>query len=133
MSGEATPRREDLPDGTVRIWFAAPIVDMGQAKGSLLLRKPTAAERWELGDPRGFIYNEEGLGAPFVDRPMLNQWLRKLVTEIDFDVLGREPDLALSILIEEAVLDFFMNARRRLKPLSAPSPDPEALPATSQG
>lgn len=121
MSG---PRREDLPDGSVRIHFAAPIVDQGQAKSSLLLRLPTAAEMWEIGDPRGFIFNDKGEGTPYVDRPLLLQWIRKLITEHDADVIGRERDPALGLLIEEAVLDFFKTARMRLKPVSAPSPDP---------
>lgn len=121
MSAPA-PRREDLPDGSVRIHFAAPIVAIGGvAASSLLLRPPTAGEIWEIGDPRGFIYNDAGLGTPYVDRPLLLQWIRKLVTEHDPDIIARERDAALGMLIEEAVLDFFKNARMRLKPASAPS------------
>ncbi|QEL26154.1 hypothetical protein FQV39_28750 [Bosea sp. F3-2] len=122
MSAAPAPRREDLPDGSVRIFFAAPIVDHGQAKGHLTLRQPTAGEIWELGDPRGFIYDKGGLGTPYVDRPLLLQWIRKLITEHDADVVARERDPSLGLLIEEAVLDFFRNARMRLKPASAPSP-----------
>lgn len=122
MTSAPAPRREDQPDGSVRIFFAAPISDQGQAKGHLVLRQPTAGEVWELGDPRGFIYNDQGLGTPYVDRPLLLQWIRKLIVDHDSDVVARERDPALGMLIEEAVLDFFKNARMRLKPVSAPSP-----------
>lgn len=122
MSAPA-PRREDLPDGSVRIHFAAPIVGIGgAAASSLLLRPPTAGEFWEIGDPRGFIYNDQGLGTPYVDRPLLLQWIKKLITEHDAEIIARERDASLGMLIEEAVLDFFKNARTRLKPVSAPSP-----------
>lgn len=125
MSGEApSPRREDLPDGSVRIVFAAPIVLHGEAKGFVDLRPPTAGEVWDLGDPRAFIYNEAGLGTPYTDRTLLRQWIAKLMVGHDADIIARERDAALGLLIEEAVLDFFARARRRSKAESAPLPVP---------
>jgi len=125
VSGAAPAlRREDLPDGTVRIWFSAPILYHTEPKGFVDLRPPTAGERWDLGEPLSFIYNGEGLGTPYVDRPVLKQWIGLLMVGHDIDMLGRERDLALAQLIEEAVLDFFANARRRSRLASAPSQAP---------
>ncbi|MET3892782.1 hypothetical protein ABIE41_003858 [Bosea sp. OAE506] len=121
----SAPRREDLPDGTVRIWFATPILLHAEPKGFVDLRPPTAGEVWELGDPRAYIFNDAGLGTPYVDRPLLRQWIPRLMVGHDADILGRERDAGLGLLIEEAVLDFFANARKRSKPASEPSPKPE--------
>jgi hypothetical protein len=117
------PRREDLPDGSVRIWFAAPIVQFTEPKGSLVLRQPTAGEVWELGDPISHVFGD-GFATPYVDRPLLARWIGKLMTDHDADVVGRERDAALGLLIEEAILDFFTTARKRSRPASAPSPKP---------
>jgi hypothetical protein len=116
------PRREDLPDGSVRIVFAAPILYHTEPKGFVDLRPPTAGEVWEMGDPRQFIFNDAGLGTPYTDRALLRQWIGKLMVGHDADMIARERDAALGILIEEAVLDFFAKARRRSKAASAPSP-----------
>lgn len=125
MSAAApAPRREDMPDGTVRIWFSAPILLHDEPKGFLDLRQPTAGEIWELGDPRAFIYDEHGLGTPWTDRELLRKWIARLMTGHDPDIVGRERDAGLGLLIEEAVLDFFAKARRRSKAASAPSQAP---------
>lgn len=118
MSG--APRREDLPDGTVRIWFAAPILLHTEPKGFVDLRPPTAGERWDLGEPISHVYGD-GAISPWVDRLVLRQWIAKLMVGHDADVIARERDVGLGILIEEAILDFFAKARTRLKAASAPS------------
>lgn len=115
----AAPRREDQPDGSVKIIFAAPILYHDESKGSLTLRPPKAGEIWDIGDPRSYIYNEAGLGTPYVDRERLRAWIGRLMVDHDSDLVGRNGDAALGLLIEEAVLDFFGSARRRLKPASA--------------
>lgn len=120
----SAPRREDLPDGSVRIWFAAPILLHAEPRGFLTLRQPFAGEPWELGDPRSYVYGVDGLGTPYTDREVLMKWIRRLMVDHDPDIVGREPDLSLGLLIEEAVLDFFTNARKRLKTASAPAPVP---------
>ena len=127
----AVPRREDLPDGSVRIVFAAPILFHAEPRASLTLRAPTAGERWEIGDPRSYIENAAGLGMAYTDREMLVRWIRLLIVDHDFDFIARDRDLSLAILIEDVVLGFFTKARMRLRPPSAPSPDPGQPPATS--
>jgi len=125
VSGEnPSPRREDRPDGSVRIWFATPILFHADPKAYVDLRPPTAGDVWDLGDPRGFLFNDAGLGTPYVDRSLLRQWIPRLMVDHDADIVSRERDAALGLLIEEAVLDFFAKARTRLKPASAPSPVP---------
>lgn len=124
LAGSPAPRREDLPDGSVRIWFAAPILFHTEPKSFLDLRPPTAGEVWELGDPRQFIFNDTGLGAPYTDRPLLRQWIGRLMVGHDADIVARDRDAALGILIEEATLDFFAKARKRSRPASEPSPQP---------
>jgi hypothetical protein len=119
MSAPA-PRREDQPDGSVKIIFAAPILDIDQPKKHLTLRPPTIAEFWEIGDPRHFVYSADGLGTPFTDRPTLKAWIGNLIEGHDPDIIGAQSDLALAMLIEGAVLDFFSNARTSLKTASAP-------------
>lgn len=118
---EMGPRREDLPDGKVKVTFAAPILFFDEAKRSVTLRPPTAGEIWEIGDPRSYIYNAEGLGTPYVDRGRFKGWLGKLMIDHDADMIGVAGDAALGMLIEDVVLDFFQNARRRSSAGSAPS------------
>lgn len=126
MSGEApAPRREDLPDGSVRIWFSSPIFLHAEPKGFLTLRPPQVGERWEHGEPNAYVFNAEGLGTPYTDRPCLRGWIERLIVDHDIDIIGRSSDLALGLLIEEAVLGFFTNARKRLRTESARSPQPE--------
>lgn len=120
MSAPATaPRREDLPDGSVRIWFAAPILHHADPKGSLLLRQPSVGELWEIGDPVTWVFDAENRGTPIVERDILLLWIKKLISEHDHDVIARDRDLALGMLIEETVLGFFRNARTALRPKSA--------------
>lgn len=125
MSPELSPpRREDLPDGSVRIHFAKPILHFGEAKMAAVFRPPTAGEFLDLGDPRHYVYDADGFGAPHTDRALLRRWAALLIVGHDIDMVGREADPMLGMLIEEAILDFFANARRRLKPASAPSSEP---------
>lgn len=124
MQTQPTHRREDQPDGSAKIWFAAPILDIDKPKRFLILRQPRAGEIWDLGDPRSYIYNADGLGTPYVDRERLKKWIDRLMTEHDADVIGVMGDAALGMLIEETVLDFFTNARTQSKTASAPSLQP---------
>nr|WP_047574289.1 hypothetical protein [Methylobacterium sp. ZNC0032] len=120
----AAPRREDLPDGSVRIHFATPIVGIGgEAKLSCDFRCPTVGELIDLGDPRALVMSADGVGTDYVDRIALRRWGEKLIVGHDFDVLSRERDLRLGMLIEGALLGFFENARSSLKAGSAPSPN----------
>ncbi|MBX9911457.1 MAG: hypothetical protein K2Z25_22475 [Beijerinckiaceae bacterium] len=132
MSQVSTPRRETQPDGSVRIWFAAPILHHAEPKGFVTLREPMALESWQIGDPVSYIYDDRGYGTPYVDRERLLQWIRLLIVDHDADILGRERDLALSFLIEETVLGFFRQGRTRLRPPSEGSPAQEsALPRSN--
>lgn len=119
LAGSPAPRREDLPDGSVRIWFAAPILFHTEPKSFLDLRPPTAGEVWELGDPLSHVYGD-GAVTPYVDRGLLLRWLGKLIVGHDVDIVGRERDAGLGLMIEEAVLDFFATARKRSRAASAP-------------
>lgn len=121
MTGASpAPRREDLPDGSVKIWFAAPIMFHDEAKGFLTLRPPSVGEVWDIGDPVTWVFNDAGMVVTTVDRPSLRQWTRKLITGHDADVIAMHPDTALGLLIEDVIIGFFRNARTRLKPRSAP-------------
>lgn len=128
---DRAPRREDQPDGSVRIWFAAPILFHAEPKGFLTLREPLALEAWQMGDPVSFIYDERGYGTPYVDRDRLVTWLQKLIVDHDADIIGRERDLALAMLMEETVIGFFRQARTRLRPPSAASSDQASPPVKS--
>ncbi|PZR94172.1 MAG: hypothetical protein DI537_08770 [Stutzerimonas stutzeri] len=115
------PRREDQPDGSVKIIFAAPILDIDQPKKHLTLRPPTIRELWEIGDPLTYVFSEAGAVISTIDRPSLRAWASRLIEGHDADLIGEQRDVALGLLIEEAILGFFQSARRRLKPQSAPS------------
>lgn len=117
---EMGSRREDLPDGKVRIIFATPIMLFEEAKRSVTLRPPTAGEIWEIGDPRSYIYNADGLGTPYVDRGRFRSWLSKLMVDHDADIIGVMGDVTLGMLIEDVVLDFFQTGRKRSSAGSAP-------------
>jgi len=116
------PRREEQPDGSVKIIFASPILFHDEAKGYLTLRQPTIREVWEIGDPVTWVFSEAGAVVSTVDRLALRSWVGRLIEGHDADLIGAHRDVALGLLIEEAVVDFFRSARRRLKPPSAPSP-----------
>lgn len=105
IDNHPAPRREDLPDGTVRVIFASPILHFAEPKGAVTLRPPTVTEVWELGDPRSYLFNDAGQGVGYVDREKLRQWIARLIVDHDADIIGRERDVALGILIEEVVLD----------------------------
>lgn len=123
MSAAAlAPRRENLPDGSVRIWFAAPILFHAEPKGSCVFHPPNVGDWIDIGDPRSFVYNDEGVGTPYTDRATLRQWAKKLIEGHDFEVIARESDMRLAILIEDVLLGFFRNARNWLNAESAPSP-----------
>lgn len=109
------PRREDQPDGSVKILFATPILDIGEPKKELTLRAPQAGEIWDIGDPRSFIYNDDGLGTPYVDRVRLRTWIGRLMVGHDVDIIGLQGDAALGLLIEEAVLDFFWESAEAIE------------------
>ncbi|KPH80683.1 hypothetical protein [Bosea vaviloviae] len=122
----SAPRREDLPDGSVRIHFAAPILLFTEPKGHATLRRPTVAESWEIGDPLTYIVDERGYATPFLDRPRLVTWINRLVTDHDADVIGRDSDLALGMLMEDAVIDFFRKAKLRSRMRSGSSSEQES-------
>ncbi len=120
MSAAAAPRREDLPDGSVRICFAAPILHFTEPKGSLLLRQPTVLDVLDLGDPLTWVFDAASNATSYVDRDKLRLWFSRLIEGHDADIVGRERDAALGLLIEGALLGFFPSARKRLKAESAP-------------
>lgn len=122
MSQPPELRREPQPDGSVRVYFGKPILFHAEPKTFVTLRSPTVADIWELGDPRNFLFNEAGQGVPYTDRELLVRWIGRLMIDHDVDMIGRDGDAALGLLIEGVVLDFFLNARKRLKSESAPSP-----------
>lgn len=115
------PRREEQPDGSVKITFAAPILFHDEPKGFLTLRQPTIREVWDHGDPVTWVFSDAGAVVSTVDRPSLRAWVGLLIEGHDPDIIGKQRDVALALLIEDAVVDFFRSARRRLKPPSAPS------------
>ena len=118
--GRSAPRREDMPDGSVRIWFAAPILFQAEPKGSLVLRPPCVMDVVEIGDPVTWFFDSAGRGVQSLDRERLKLWFQRLIDGHDADMVGRERDPALGLLIEEAICGFFQNARMSLKPASAP-------------
>lgn len=133
MTDMPAPRRELQPDGSVRIYFSAPILHHADPRGFVTLREPMALEGWQIGDPVSFIYDDRGYGTPYVDRERLLSWITRLIVDHDIDFIGRTRDLALSMLIEETVLGFFREARTRLRPPSAGSSAQESpLPSLSE-
>lgn len=122
MSQTPELRREAQPDGSVRVHFGKPILFHTEPKTFVTLRSPTVADIWELGDPRNFLFNEAGQAVPYTDRELLVRWIGRLMVDHDVDMIGRDGDAALGLLIEGVVLDFFLNARKRLTSGSAPSP-----------
>lgn len=118
------PRREDQPDGSVKIIFAAPILDHDEPKNSLSLRPPRAGEIWDIGDPVTWVFGDGGAVVQTVDRPTLRAWVGRLIEGHEPDLVAVKGDIALGLLIEEVIVDFFRNARTRLKPPSAHSSAP---------
>lgn len=124
-------RIEDLPDGTVRIHFDAPILLIDQPKGFVDIRPPTVGEYLDIGDPLTWVFGPDGGGVPITDRGILRRWAAALVSGHSLDVLARESSLALAMAIEGAILGFFKSARTRLNAASAPPPAPQASPISN--
>lgn len=118
------PRRENQPDGSVKILFASPILDVGEPKMQLTLRRPRCGEIWDIGDPVTWVFSDAGAVISTVDRPALRAWVGRLIEGHDPDIIALHGDIDLGLLIEEVIVDFFRSARRRLKPPSAPSSTP---------
>lgn len=114
------PRREDQPDGSVKIVFAAPILYHAEARGHLTLRRPQAGEVWDLGDPVTWFVSDSGLAVRQIERPALREWVKRLIVDHDADVIAMLGDVALGLLIEDAVVDFFQSARTLLRQPPAP-------------
>lgn len=114
------PRREDLPDGSVRIHFAAPILLHDEPKRFVTFRPPAVGEIWDYGDPLEFVV-QDGAGTPYIDRKILRRWIELLMSDHDADIIGRERDPLLGMMIEDAVLGFFTTARTRLMVASGAS------------
>lgn len=119
MSPNPAPRREPQPDGSVRVYFSAPIMFHAEPKGFATLRAPRVGEIWEFGDPIEYVV-QDGAATPYVDRKALVRWIHTLMTDHDADIIGRDGDSSLGLLIEDVVLGFFTNARMRLTQASAP-------------
>ena len=122
-------RLERLPDGTARVHFASAILEHAdQPRRHVDFRPYTISERLEIGDPVEALPAatsgawHDATGIRIIDRPRLMLWYRRLMVGHDPDMLGRVHDGALAELVEEAILGFFMSARTRSKPASAPSP-----------
>lgn len=115
------PRREAQPDGSVRVYFGKPILFHTDVKSFVTLRPPKVGEIWEFGDPIEYVV-QDGAATPYVDRKALVRWIRALMTDHDADMIGRDGDTALGLLIEDVVLGFFTSARMRLTQASVPLP-----------
>lgn len=123
------PRLEKRGDG-VRVHFDAPILDQDVARLHVDLRAPTAGAFLELGDPLTWVVGPDGAGTRIVDRALLGVWASRLTVEGDMVLILRGGDLALGMLIEQAVMDFFTSARIALAAASAPSPSAPTSPAS---
>ncbi|UNJ22054.1 tail assembly protein [Microcystis phage vB_MweS-yong2] len=118
----AGARLEQLPDGSARIHFAAPILHHDEPRRFVTLRPPTAGEALEHGDPATWIVQGDGesqRAVSVVDRQAALQWFRLLCVDHDADMVLRSSDISIGLLAEDAVLGFFSSARRRLRTASA--------------
>lgn len=119
-SSPAIPRRETLPDGSVRVHFTTPILYFDQAKSFVTFRPPGVGEIWDIGDPIEFVV-QDGAGTPYIDRKVLRRWIGLLMADHDADMIGVQRDPALGMVIEDVVLGFFTSVRTALINASAPS------------
>jgi hypothetical protein len=117
---EPAPRAETQPDGSVRITLVSAILYFEKPEHTLLFRAPRVMEIIELGDPLTWLFRD-GVAMKVVDRPVLKLWFERLLVGHDADMVGREADAALGMLIEDVLLGFFQTARMRLNAQSAPS------------
>lgn len=121
MSGVASqlPRCEEQPDGSIKVLLASPILYHTEPKREFTLRQPTIREVWDIGDPVTWVFSDAGAIVSTVDRPTISRWINLLIDGHDPDLIGDRSDVALALLIEDAVIGFFRNARKRLKSPSA--------------
>lgn len=107
-------RREDLPDGSVRIYLDVPIADMAEPKTTFVIRRPTIGEQMRLGDPLTWVVDDKA-SMPIIARDLVEHYARLLITGHDADVIFRTTNMRLGVMIEEIILGFFRNARMSLK------------------
>lgn len=122
------PRIEHLPDGSARIHFAAPILFHDQPRVSCVFRPPTADEYLTHRDPATWLTSGDA-ASPFIDGDIVRAYARLLIVKDgpeshDADMVLKRGSLDIGLLVEEAILGFFRNARKRSKPESAPPPAP---------
>lgn len=106
--------REELPDGSVRLTFAEPILDGAEPKRSLVVRRPTIGEQMRLGDPLTWVIDDKA-SMPIVNRQLVEEYARMLITGHDWDFIARATNMPLALAIEDAILGFFRSARITLR------------------
>lgn len=116
------PRRETLPDGTERIHFDAPILEVDHPRRHVDFRPPMVIEVLRFGDPATAVFGPDGTVMATVDRDLLLHWVRTLMVGHDLDILGRERGVELGRMIEAVILDFFRKTPASFVDESARSP-----------
>jgi hypothetical protein len=111
---EPSLTREELPDGAIRLSFSEAILDGAEPKKTLVIRRPSIGEQMRLGDPLTWVVDEKA-SMPIVNRALVEEYCRILITGHDWDFISRATNMPLAIAIEEAILGFFRSARITLK------------------
>lgn len=114
-------RLETLPEGGRRIYLDAPILLHDEPRMAITLRAPTFIEVMTMGDPQTIVIDGKGGGVTVTDRALLRQWFRLLLADHVAEMVEAKGTPALALLVEEAILDFFTEARRLSKPPVGPA------------
>lgn len=122
------PRRETLPDGTERIHFDAPILEIDTPRRHVDFRPPRVIEVLRFGDPATAVFGPDGTVMATIDRDLLMHWARTLMVGHDLDILGRECGVELGRMIEAVILGFFQKTPASSGGESVPSP--ASVPST---
>jgi hypothetical protein len=111
---DAAIQREELPDGSVRLTFAEPILDGAEPKRALVVRRPTIGEQMRLRDPLTWIVDDKA-SMPVINSEIVEGYCRILIVGHDWDFISRATNMPLGLAIEDVILGFFRNARTSLK------------------
>lgn len=107
---EQSVKKEELPDGSVRLSFDAPILWGTEPKKDFVIRRPTIGEQMRLRDPLTWVLDGQA-SMPIINGDIVESYCRILIVGHDWEFLSRETNMALGMAIEETILGFFRNAR----------------------
>lgn len=95
----------------VEIVLTKPLIGPNGTIGKVIIREPTAADYFKLGDPHSFAQAADGLILSAEREEVVQAYMKRCVIEPANSMLLEQMVLADAIRVKEAILNFFTAAR----------------------